>query len=97
MESLKQDMKVVFLTSASCGPCKRLKPLMQEVAAETGLSFEQHEYAPGEENYYFTKFGVRSVPVIALVDRSDDTELARINGGQTKEALLKTFKEWGVI
>ena len=56
--------KAFLFTSPSCGPCKVMKPLIVEAAAEAGVSLEIVE---SDNTELFVYWQVTSVPTLLLV------------------------------
>jgi thiol-disulfide isomerase/thioredoxin len=61
--------------SPTCGPCKTLKPVFEDLKEEfpqfTWVSVNTHD----DKNGYATKFGVQFVPTLVLVVYKDDGEI----------------------
>ena len=77
-------MKEVLYFSASwCVPCRQMKPIVEQLEADTGISFRKidvdSEYEEGE------KYRIRSVPSFILVE--DGKEISRAAGAQTGKEL----------
>jgi thioredoxin 1 len=82
-------MKVIYFSTAFCQPCKTLKPLVQEVAAQLGT---QVEYVDAQNQREFAEsLGVSSVPT--LVGTRNGTVVFKHVGLTTKERLLQLFKQ----
>lgn len=87
--------KVVVFTSATCGPCKRLKPELQAQALDRGFNLEIVELATdGSNRDKFREAGVTGVPVTVLMD--GNKELDRFVGGMTPTAIEQRLGEWGL-
>jgi thioredoxin 1 len=80
-------MKTVFYFTADwCQPCKKVKPIVEEL---------NREYFPGIfqivdvdiENEMAKTFEIRSVPTFILFE--DGKEINKIIGSQTKQSLLE--------
>lgn len=86
--------EVIVFTSATCAPCKQLKPDLEALQAEHGFSMRYVEMSH-ENAQEFMKFGVRSVPTTVCHDGV--SEVGRFIGAQTPTAVLSQLQEWGVL
>lgn len=87
--------KVVVFTSATCGPCKRLKPELQYQSESRGFELEIVELAAdGSNREKFREHGVSAVPVTVLIE--DGKELDRFQGAMTATGIEQRVKEWGL-
>jgi len=67
-----------------CGPCKKMKPIYEEVAEETeGANFGKVDM--DSEGDIGTEFSVRAMPTLVIM--KDGEELARNSGMMRKEQL----------
>jgi thiol-disulfide isomerase/thioredoxin len=55
---------IVQFTTASCGPCGAAAPYLEATAERTGVAFRQIDV--GERPDVARRFGIRTVPTIAL-------------------------------
>ena len=66
---------IYHMWSPTCGPCKTLKPVFEDLKEEfpqfTWVSVNTHD----DKNGYATKFGVQFVPTLVLVVYKDDGEV----------------------
>lgn len=81
-------MKYLQFSAAWCGPCKMLAPIMEQVKA-TGIPVEKIDVDSNPD--MSTKFGIRSVPTVVLVDNSGK-EIKRSTGVQTADFYISNFK-----
>lgn len=79
-------MKVVYYFTADwCQPCKKTKPIVEELNREQSTAGFQ--IIDVDDNLELVKnFGIQSVPTFILFD--DGIEKNRIIGGQTREQLV---------
>lgn len=79
-------MKTVYYFTADwCQPCKKTKPIVEELNREQGIAGFQ--IIDVDDNHELVKnFGIQSVPTFILLD--DGIEKNRIIGGQTREQLV---------
>ena len=77
-------MKEVLYFSASwCVPCKQMKPIVEGLEAETGVSFRVINVDSDYEAA--SKYNVKSVPSFVPVE--DGKEISRAVGAQTGKEL----------
>ena len=77
---------VLYFTADWCQPCKKVKPIVEEL---------NREYLPGMfqmvdvdiEKEMAQTFQIRAVPTFVLFENGD--EINRITGAQTKQSLLE--------
>ena len=84
-------MKQLWYFSADwCGPCKQFGPVMDELAKQ-GMPIKKLnvDYTPDAT----TKYGIKSVPTIVLVNESGK-ELSRHIGVQQKSMVLENYKSF---
>jgi thioredoxin 1 len=78
-------MKEVLYFSASwCVPCKQMKPIVEQLEADTGISFRKIDI--DSDHITPEKYRVMSVPSFVLVDENDH-EISRAVGAQTGKEL----------
>jgi thioredoxin 1 len=83
-------IKVIKISSEWCKPCKILSPIFDEIKQELqsdNLEFECVSEDDKRFSELSSKFGVRSIPTILIVDEYDITLYARITGLQTKSVI----------
>lgn len=81
-------MSVLMITTETCGPCKAMKPMVIDAAAETNVHLSIRTVKAGDP--LLDQYNVRSVPT--LIRLKGDTEVARMVGKQTTEAIRKFFQ-----
>jgi len=78
LEVLKSDcLTLVDFGATWCGPCKKLHPIMQELAGEYGTVIKVVEVNVEESPEVAMKYGITSVP-----------QLLFIKGGVVKETVM---------
>ena len=79
-------MKTIFYFTADwCSPCKRVKPIVEELNREQSDANFQIIDADIETELV-KRFEVRSVPTFILIENG--IEVNRITGAQTRESLV---------
>jgi thioredoxin 1 len=85
-------MKVVKISASWCGPCKVLEPIFNEVKEEMendNLIFE----VVTDDDIKFTdlssKFGVRNIPTVLIMDDPETTLYDKIVGLHPKERYVE--------
>ena len=78
-------MKTVFYFTADwCGPCKKVRPIVEELNRETAdVTFQIIDV--DMENDLVKTFQITSVPTFILFE--DEEQINRITGAQTREKL----------
>jgi thioredoxin 1 len=74
---------VYYFTADWCNPCKKVRPIVEEINRETDSKFQIIDV--DSEMELVKKFEVRSVPTFILI--KNGIEVNRITGAQTKQAL----------
>jgi thioredoxin 1 len=78
-------MKLIEFWAEWCAPCKRMAPVVEEVAKELGLTLVKVDI--DQDAVATDQMAIRSVPTLVLVDDSG-VELERWVGAMNKTALL---------
>ena len=74
---------VLYFTADWCNPCKKVKPIVEEMNKDSMTKFEIIDV--DSEMELTKKFEIRSVPTFILI--KDGKEIKRTNGAQTREQL----------
>lgn len=89
-------MNAFYFTADWCGPCKKTRPIVEDINRETtGLKFQ---IIDADSNIELVKtFEIRSIPTFILVNNGE--VLDRLTGAQTRETLYKFLsnQEYGTI
>lgn len=83
--------KVYDFWAPWCGPCKQIKPIIEELKNEIGFELVEINVDEDDEDIS-TQFKVRNIPTIIIVDE-DMKEVSRQVGSVSKNALEKFLKE----
>jgi thioredoxin 1 len=79
-------VKVLCFTAPWCGPCKTMKPVMAQIAADNSDKFDINYVDIEESPELASKYGIRGVPTYVVL--KDDKEVDRIVGATTKDKVL---------
>lgn len=82
-------MKVLYFTAEWCNPCKTLKPVAQQVSAETGVPIEFVDIDSQRE--LVQSMGISGVPT--LIGISNNQVKFRHTGVTSKQALKNLFSQ----
>jgi len=79
---------VLYFTADWCNPCKKVKPIVEEINKDSVIKFQIIDV--DSEIEFAKRFEIMSVPTFILMD--DGKEVARLIGAQNKESLLDFIK-----
>lgn len=84
-------MKTVYYFTADwCNPCKRVKPIVEELNRE--LTNARFQIIDVDDNFELARtFNVNSIPTFILLD--EGKEINRTTGAQTREQLEAFINE----
>lgn len=74
---------VFYFTADWCNPCKKVRPIVEEINRETSVKFQIIDV--DSEPELVKRFEIRSVPTFILIE--NNKEVKRITGAQTKDQL----------
>ena len=77
--------------AAWCGPCKTLSPILDELAEEYGGRVRVGKINVDEEQALALAFGVRSIPMLAVVKEGEIIHLE--SGFRSREAVEQLFRQ----
>ena len=81
---------ILYFTADWCNPCKKVKPIVEELNREQIIA-KFFIIDADIENEMVSDFGVKSVPTFVLI--RDNKEVSRTTGAKTKEELLSFINE----
>jgi thioredoxin 1 len=84
------DLILVDFWAEWCGPCKRLSPILDEIADERGLLIGKLNV--DENPQKMEEFSVHSIPTMVLFKSGQPVKT--ITGAKPKHLLLKELSEW---
>ena len=76
---------ILYFTAEWCNPCKKVRPIVEELDRESADTRFQIVDADSEIDLV-KSFEVRSIPTFILIE--DGKEIKRLSGAQTKDQLL---------
>jgi thioredoxin 1 len=76
---------ILYFTAEWCNPCKKVRPIVEELNRESADTRFQIVDADSEIDLV-KSFEVRSIPTFILI--KDGKEIKRLSGAQTKDQLL---------
>lgn len=85
-EIVKDGIVLVKFGAKWCGPCKMLKPILDDIA-NTADSFKVCDVDSDDLPELMERFGIRSVPTIFFF--KDGKKSETLIGSQTKESIIK--------
>lgn len=74
-----------------CGPCKRLAPILEELAAQYAGKIYIYKINTEEERELAAAFGVQSIPTLLFCPMGGRPQIAK--GALPKETLIKAIEE----
>ena len=75
-----------------CGPCKRVAPILEELAQEYDGKIIIYKINTEKERELASAFGIRSIPSLLFVPASGQPQMAQ--GALPKEQLVKVINEF---
>ncbi len=81
---------VLYFTADWCNPCKKVKPIVEELNREQIIA-KFFMIDADIESEMVSDFEVKSVPTFVLI--RDNKEVSRTTGAKTKEELLSFINE----
>ncbi len=74
-----------------CGPCKRLAPILEELAVQYAGKIYIYKINTEEERELAAAFGVQSIPTLLFCPMGERPQIAK--GALPKETLIKAIEE----
>ena len=89
---VKSETPVILdFWAAWCGPCKSLSPILDELAGEYEGQVSVGKVNVDEEQALAQAFGVRSIPMLAIVKGGEIVHLEA--GFRGREGVVQLFKQ----
>lgn len=82
--------QILYFSTALCQPCKAFKPIVQEVAAETGKSVQFIDAQQNKE--LANQYGISSVPAIVVLHNGQI--VMRNVGAMSKQQLVNQLNKF---
>jgi thioredoxin 1 len=78
----------MYFTAEWCNPCKRTKPIAEDLDRDNIIKFQ---FIDADDNGDLCrKFEIKSIPTFILIE--DGIEVKRMNGAKTKEQIEDFLK-----
>ena len=77
--------QLLYFTAAWCGPCKKFRPLMENLSSQINVAIIDIDSNPGMAQNY----GVRNIPTTILV--KDGVEVSRFTGSKPAQQILESY------
>jgi len=74
-----------------CGPCKRLAPIMEELAIEYKGKVKIYKIDTDDQKQLAGMFGIQSIPSILFIPKEGQPQM--LNGALPKETFVQQIKE----
>ena len=81
-------MELLVFTAEWCGPCKKMKPIIDNLANKFGITVEKLDVENSDEAVEF--YSIKSIPTIVVV--KDGVILEKISGYMPSEVLENKLK-----
>lgn len=82
--------QVYYFTADWCGPCKKVRPIVEELNRDLAdVKFQIIDV--DSEGEFARRFEVKSIPTFILI--KDGVEANRLTGAQTREKLLEMLND----
>ena len=80
---------ILYFTADWCGPCKKTRPIVEELNKDLSL-INIKIVDVDSEMELAKKFEIKSVPTFIVIENNEETN--RVVGAQTKQSLLGLMK-----
>ncbi|MCH5319586.1 MAG: thioredoxin [Paramuribaculum sp.] len=84
---------VIDFWATWCGPCVRMAPVVDELAAEYEDRVEIGKYNIEEESDLGTQYRIMSIPTILFFKNGEQVKDLRLAGSQTKAKLQENIEK----
>ena len=86
---LKNKIKILDFWGSWCSPCKKLSPLLDELAKELDITIEKINVDENEE--LVEEYEIRNIP--SLIFFKDGVQVKKHSGSISKVSLIKMINE----
>lgn len=83
---------IVDFYATWCGPCKRVAPILEELAKEYSGKIVIYKVDTDQEKELARAFGITSIPTLLFIPKDGDPQVA--NGALPKESLKQAIDEF---
>jgi thioredoxin 1 len=80
---------ILYFTADWCNPCKKVKPIVEELNRDSSIKFQFIDV--DQELEMAKSMNVRSVPTFIVIE--DGSEIKRTVGAQTREQLQELMSD----
>ena len=88
---INKGLVLVDFWAPWCGPCRRIAPILEEVASEMSSSVKICKLNVDEQQKYAQQFSIQGIPTMILF--KNGKEVKRIVGLQSKEKLVSEINK----
>lgn len=81
-------MKILFFTASWCAPCRKVKPIVKEIAEEYDIDVDELDVTLHVKTAQI--FNVISTPTLVVID-NDGLEVNRVTGAKPKSDLVEAL------
>ena len=80
--------QVLYFSAEWCGPCKTIKPMMQQLQSQISITYIDADASPGTCN----KWNVRNIPTVLVI--KNGMEIGRLVGTSiNKESVTNLYNK----
>lgn len=80
--------QVLYFSAAWCGPCRTIKPMMQDLQSQMSVTFIDAD----SSSETCKTWNVRSIPTVVII--KNGMEIGRVTGlSITKDAVIKLYNK----
>lgn len=83
---------IVDFYATSCGPCKALHPVLEELSKEYSGKVDIYQIDVDQEKELAAAFGIRSIPTLLLIPMKEEPRITQ--GALPKDQLKKAIDEF---
>lgn len=80
--------KILYFSAEWCGPCKAIKPQMQQISNEVPIQFIDIDSSRQTADYYM----IKSVPCVLLIDEMGSVRGRLVGNSITKQSVINLYK-----